>query len=310
MLMRPSAVKTAARSQRIWTTTRHLRTRHSIFMSAEKKSDKPAKQRLDHILVDRGLVESRSLAQSLIMAGKVYIGTDRMTKAGQLIGPDVQVEIQGKEHPWVSRGGMKLEHALKEFNLDPTGATAVDIGASTGGFCDVLLSYNAKKIYAVDVGYGQLAWKIRQDERVVVIERTNARYLTREQVSDPVDYIVCDASFIGLETVLPASLELANPNGCTLVALIKPQFEVGRGRVGKGGVVRDSALHKEVCDRISEWLTVKRGWFVRGIVPSPITGPEGNREFLICASNRDPSERTIDDSLATHSAIHDQQPSS
>jgi 23S rRNA (cytidine1920-2'-O)/16S rRNA (cytidine1409-2'-O)-methyltransferase len=240
------------------------------------------KQRVDALLVARGLAETRTRAQALIMAGLVYSGERRLEKPGQLVAEDIPVELRGQDHPWVSRGGMKLAHALDQFGLDPAGAVALDIGASTGGFTDVLLSRGAAKVYAVDVGHGQLAWKLRQDPRVVVLERTNARHLSRAEVPDPVDAIVCDASFIGLETVLPAGLALAAP-GAFLVALIKPQFEVGRDRVGKGGVVRDPALHQEVCARIRAWLADQPGWTVLGITESPILGPEGNREFLVAA---------------------------
>ena len=190
--------------------------------------------------------------------------------------------MRGREHPWVSRGGMKLAHGLTHFNLDPTGWVCVDVGSSTGGFTDVLVHRAAAKVYAVDVGYGQLADKLRKDPRVVVLERTNARHLTPDQIPEPLDVVVCDASFIGLRTVLPAAMALTKP-GAILIALIKPQFEVGRGRVGPKGVVRDPALHAEVCDDISNWLGTQLGWRVLGLTPSPITGPEGNVEFLIGA---------------------------
>jgi 23S rRNA (cytidine1920-2'-O)/16S rRNA (cytidine1409-2'-O)-methyltransferase len=240
----------------------------------------PAKERLDQLLVDRGLVESRARAQALVIAGKVMSGTRRLDKPGMRLAIDAPLELKGQDHPWVSRGGLKLVHGLDAFGIDPDGMIALDIGASTGGFTDVLLTRGAAKIYAVDVGHGQLAWKLRQDPRVVVLERTNARHLTRAEVPDPPGLVVCDASFIGLETILPAALDLAAPVAF-LVALIKPQFEVGRGRVGKGGVVREAALHDEVCARIATWLAARPGWSVLGIVPSPILGPEGNREFLI-----------------------------
>ncbi|MCW9034400.1 MAG: TlyA family RNA methyltransferase [Rhodospirillales bacterium] len=242
---------------------------------------KAGKCRLDQLLVDRGLVETRSKAQALVMAGNIYSDTKRMDKAGQQIRQDIPLEIKGQEHPWVSRGGLKLVKGLEEFSIDVSGKTCLDVGASTGGFTDVLLTNGAAKVYAVDVGHGQLAWKIRQNEKVVVMERFNARHLTHDDVPDPIDVIVCDASFIGLETVLVAPLTLAAP-GATLVALIKPQFEVGKGRVGKGGVVRDPELHQEVCDRIKTWLAGLPGWNVLGITESPIKGPEGNIEFLIC----------------------------
>jgi 23S rRNA (cytidine1920-2'-O)/16S rRNA (cytidine1409-2'-O)-methyltransferase len=240
------------------------------------------KERADKVLVDRGLVESRAKAQALIMAGKVFSGDRRIAKAGDMVAEDAPLEVKGQDHPWVSRGGLKLAHALHEFGLDPAGAIAVDVGASTGGFTDVLLSHGAAKVYAVDVGHGQLAWKLRIDPRVVVLERTNARRLSGQEIPEPVDWVVCDASFIGLETVLPAALALAKP-GAVAVALIKPQFEVGPERVGKGGVVRDPALHAEVCARIRAWFERQPGWSVIGLTESPITGPEGNREFLIAA---------------------------
>ena len=240
------------------------------------------KIRLDQLLVDRGLVESKSRAQALIMAGLVYTGEKRLDKPGQPVPEDLQVDLRGQDHPWVSRGGLKLAKAIESFPIDPEGKVAIDVGASTGGFTDVLIQNGAAKVYAVDVGQGQLAWKLRQDPRVVVLEKTNARHLTAEQIPEPVDLVVCDASFIGLETVLPAALSLTKPQAW-LAALIKPQFEVGKGRVGKGGVVREPELHKEVCDRIEAWVGALPGWTVRGIVESPIKGPEGNIEFLIAA---------------------------
>jgi len=241
----------------------------------------PAKTRLDQLLVDRGLVESRTRAQALVMAGLVFSGEMRLDKPGRQVTPDIEIEVRGQDHPWVSRGGLKLDHALSEFGIDVAGKTCLDVGASTGGFTDVLLSRGAAKVYAVDVGHGQLAWKLRNDERVVVLERTNARHLTAEQIPEPIDIVVCDASFIGLEVVLPAALALAAP-GAHLVALIKPQFEVGKGEVGKGGVVRDPALHERVVARIEAWVAAQ-GWRVLGTTESPITGPEGNKEFLIAA---------------------------
>ncbi|KIL99414.1 RNA binding methyltransferase FtsJ like [Paramagnetospirillum magnetotacticum MS-1] len=239
-----------------------------------------AKKRVDQLLVDRGLVESRSKAQALVMAGLVYSGDRRVDKPGTNMAEDCALELKGQDHPWVSRGGLKLAKALEAFALDPSDKVAVDVGASTGGFTDVLLTYGAARVYAVDVGHGQLAWKLRSDPRVVVLERTNARHLTQEQIPEPVDMVVCDASFIGLETVLPAALALARP-GAWVAALIKPQFEVGKGRVGKGGVVREPELHAEVCERIRLWLDGLPGWRVEGITESPILGPEGNKEFLI-----------------------------
>jgi 23S rRNA (cytidine1920-2'-O)/16S rRNA (cytidine1409-2'-O)-methyltransferase len=241
----------------------------------------PAKQRLDTMLVARGLAESRAKAQALAIAGLVYSGDRRLDKPGQLLAEDTPLECRGRDHPYVSRGGVKLAHALDRFAIDPRGAIALDIGASTGGFTDVLLRRGTAKVYAVDVGHGQLDWRLRQDPRVVVRERCNARHLTSVEIPQAPDLIVCDASFIGLETVLPAALALAAANA-SLIALIKPQFEVGKGRVGKGGVVRDPALHEEVCARIAAWL-VEQGWRVLGTTESPIRGPEGNVEFLIAA---------------------------
>ncbi|WP_028794151.1 TlyA family RNA methyltransferase [Thalassobaculum salexigens] len=240
------------------------------------------KRRLDQLLVDRGLVESRTRAQALVMAGKVFSGERKLEKAGQQVAEDIALEVRGQDHPWVSRGGLKLAHALEHFAIDPTGAVSIDVGASTGGFTDVLIQGGAAKVYAVDVGHGQLAWKLRNDDRVIVLEKTNARHLTAEHVPDPVDMVVCDASFISLKTVLPAAIAMVKPGG-RLVALIKPQFEAGRAQVGKGGVVRDPDVHAAVCDDIRAWLDGIGGWVIDGIVPSPITGPEGNIEFLISA---------------------------
>jgi 23S rRNA (cytidine1920-2'-O)/16S rRNA (cytidine1409-2'-O)-methyltransferase len=243
---------------------------------------KPGKQRADLALVERGLADSRARAQALILGGKVFAGERRVEKPGDTVPANADLDVRQPDHPWVSRGGLKLVHALDHFGIDPTGAVALDIGASTGGFTDVLLARGAARVYAVDVGHGQLAWRLRNDERVVVLEKTNARNLTAEQVPEPVDLIVCDASFIGLEIVLPAALCLGSPSA-TLIALIKPQFEVGKGQVGKKGVVRDPALHAEVCARIEAWLGSLPGWRVLGVTESPITGPQGNKEFLIAA---------------------------
>lgn len=244
-----------------------------------------AKQRADAALVERGLVESRAKAQALIMAGKVFTGERRIEKPGQPVAAEAALTVRGQDHPWVSRGGLKLAAGLARFGIDPRGLTCLDIGASTGGFTDVLLTNGAAKVYAVDVGHGQLAWKLRQDPRVVVLERTNARRLTGARVPEPVDLLVCDASFIGLRILLPAPLALARP-GARLIALIKPQFEVGKDRVGKGGVVRDPALHREVCETVAAWLNALPDWQVLGLTESPITGPEGNKEFLIAAGRQ------------------------
>jgi len=238
--------------------------------------------RADQLLVAQSLAESRTRAQALILAGLVYAGDKRVEKAGQLLPPDAVLRVKGRDHPWVSRGGVKLAHGLDHFGWDVTGAVALDIGASTGGFTDVLLSRGAAKVYAVDVGHGQLAWKLRQDERVVVLEKTNARHLTRAHVPEPVDIVVCDASFIALHKVLEAPMALTKDDG-RLLALIKPQFEAGHGEVGKGGVVRDPAVHARVCQAVTEWIERQPGWRVQGVTESPIRGPEGNVEFLVAA---------------------------
>lgn len=241
-----------------------------------------SKQRLDQALVDRGLAENRTRAQALILAGLVFTGERRLDKPGTGVASEQPLEVRGQRHPYVSRGGLKLERALDAFGIDPAGKIALDVGASTGGFTDVLLQRGAAKVYGVDVGHGQLAWKLRSDPRVVVLERFNIRNISREQVPDPVDLIVCDVSFIGLEKALPAALALAAP-GAWLATLIKPQFEVGKGQVGKGGIVRDPALHEAVCRRIQDWVGGLPDWSAAGIVPSPIEGADGNREFLLAA---------------------------
>jgi 23S rRNA (cytidine1920-2'-O)/16S rRNA (cytidine1409-2'-O)-methyltransferase len=231
--------------------------------------------------VSRGLAESRTRAQALIMAGAVFSGERRLGKAGDMLAEDASLEVRGKDHPWVSRGGIKLDHGLEHFGFDVTGAVALDVGSSTGGFTDVLLSRGAIRVYAVDVGTNQLAWKLRQDPRVIVNERTNARNLDSSVIPEPIDIVVCDASFISLEKVLEAPLRLAGPDA-KLIALIKPQFQSGRGEVGKGGVVRDPAVHERVCQEVASWVALQ-GWKVLGLTRSPITGPEGNVEFLLGA---------------------------
>ena len=242
---------------------------------------KVSKVRVDQLLVERGLAESRTRAQALVLAGAVFSGETRIAKPGQAVPADAPIEVRGRDHPWVSRGGIKLAHAIGHFGLDPAGVVAMDIGSSTGGFTDVLLSMGADHVFAVDSGTNQLAWKLRQDPRVTVLEQTSARILTPQQIDRPCTWVVCDASFISLAKVLEVPLKLAAPQ-CRLVALIKPQFEVGRGEVGKGGVVRDPALHARVCDEVRGWLEAG-GWQIQGIVESPIKGPEGNVEFLISA---------------------------
>ncbi|MBS0520165.1 MAG: TlyA family RNA methyltransferase [Proteobacteria bacterium] len=242
-----------------------------------------AKTRLDVALVERGLAETRAAAQRLVMAGLVFSNDKRLDKAGYGVTADMPLEVRGQPHPYVSRGGLKLEKALDHFGIAVAGRTALDVGASTGGFTDCLLQRDAAKVYAVDVGTNQLAWKLRSDPRVVSMEKTNIRDIGRTQIADPIDLIVCDASFIGLRTALPAALALAAA-GAHLVALIKPQFEVGKGRVGKGGIVREPELHQEVCDTIASWVAEQPGWRVLGVTESPITGAEGNKEFLIAAT--------------------------
>ncbi len=249
-------------------------------------TQRAATERLDLLLVARGLAESRERAQALILAGRVFAGERRLDKPGTRLSIDLEMEVRGGDMPWVSRGGLKLVGALDHFAIDPAGLVALDVGASTGGFTDVLLARGAARVYAVDVGHGQLAWKLRTDPRVVVRERMNARHLTAAEIPEPIGIVVCDASFIGLETVLPTPLSLAAP-GAWLVALVKPQFEVGRGRVGKGGIVRDPDLHREVCERIQAWLDTQPGWHTLGLTQSPIHGADGNVEFLI-AARKDP----------------------
>jgi 23S rRNA (cytidine1920-2'-O)/16S rRNA (cytidine1409-2'-O)-methyltransferase len=239
------------------------------------------KPRADQLLVERGLAESRAKAQALILAGLVFSGERKIDKAGQALAADAPLSVRGRDHPWVSRGGIKLAHALDHFAWDVAGVVALDVGSSTGGFTDVLLQRGAARVFAIDVGTNQLAWSLRQDPRVIVHEQTNARYLTGDIVTEPVEMIVCDASFISLAKVLDKALDFARPGG-RLIALIKPQFEAGRAEIGKGGVVRDPAVHERVCAEVAAWLE-KRGWAVEGVSPSPITGPEGNVEFLIAA---------------------------
>jgi 23S rRNA (cytidine1920-2'-O)/16S rRNA (cytidine1409-2'-O)-methyltransferase len=245
------------------------------------KSARMAKQRADQLLVDRALAESRTRAQALILAGLVFSNGRRIDKPGQTLPDDAPLDVRGRDHPWVSRGGVKLAHGLDHFGWDVNGAVAIDVGSSTGGFTDVLLTRGAARVYAVDSGTNQLAWKLRQDPRVVVLEQLSARLLTPEHIPESVDLIVCDASFISLAKVLDVPLTFAGPRA-RLMALIKPQFEAGRDEVGKGGVVRDPVVHQRVCDDVQRWVE-QQGWRVVGIVQSPITGPEGNIEFLIAA---------------------------
>ncbi len=240
-----------------------------------------AKVRADQLLVDAGLAESRARAQALILAGLVYLGDRKVEKAGQQVPADAALDLRGRDHPWVSRGGIKLAHALEAFAIDVTGFVAMDVGSSTGGFTDVLLTHGAAKVYAVDSGTNQLAWKLRSDDQVIVHEQTSARILTDAHIPEPVDIIVCDASFISLAKVLEKPIGFARP-GAHLVALIKPQFEARREEVGKNGVVRDPAIHDRVCMEVQDWVA-SQGWTVAGLTQSPITGPQGNIEFLLHA---------------------------
>jgi 23S rRNA (cytidine1920-2'-O)/16S rRNA (cytidine1409-2'-O)-methyltransferase len=243
---------------------------------------KTRKIRLDHLLVERSLAESREKGQAIIFAGQVLVNGQKQDKAGVLVPEDAELRILGETLPYVGRGGLKLEKALTEFQVSVQGKTCLDVGASTGGFTDCLLQHGAVKVYAVDVGYGQMAWKIRQDPRVVVIERVNARDMEQSLVPEPVDLVVIDVSFISLEKVIPAVLKFLKPQA-ELIALIKPQFEAGREQVGKGGIVRDEAARGAVKERISGFVR-EQGFEVKGVIPSPITGQDGNVEFLIYAS--------------------------
>jgi 23S rRNA (cytidine1920-2'-O)/16S rRNA (cytidine1409-2'-O)-methyltransferase len=237
------------------------------------------KERIDKLLVEKGMVQSRERARALIMEGKVTVDGEILEKSGTPVKVDATLQIQGDDLPYVSRGGLKLEAALMAFEVDPEGKVVIDVGASTGGFTDCVLQKGAKKVYAIDVGYGQLAWKLRQDPRVVNVERRNIRYLKREEVSEEADLIVVDTSFISIEKFLPHLVGFLKEGG-DLLCLIKPQFEVGKGEVGKGGVVRDGNLHQRVVDRISQF---SRGWglTVGGVIESPLLGPKGNKEFFI-----------------------------
>ena len=241
------------------------------------------KMRADEALVRAGLARSRSRARALITEGKVCAGDVLIQKPGQSIAENTALHLTDIDHPWVSRGGLKLAHALKHFKVSLKDKIVLDIGASTGGFSDVALNNGAGKVYAVDVGQGQLDRKLRNDPRIVVMDGVNARHLSGKDIPEPLDAIICDASFISLKTILPAPLALLKPGGM-LIALIKPQFEVGKGKVGKGGVVRDPALHVAVAANITAWLQGRPGWRVLGVTESPVTGPKGNREFLIAAT--------------------------
>jgi len=237
-----------------------------------------SKKRLDLLLCERGLVESRQKAQAIIMAGLVFAAGKRMDKSGALVEEAAELEIRGQYLPYVSRGGLKLEKGLDFFEIDVNGAVAIDAGASTGGFTDCMLQHGAKKVYAVDVGYGQLAWSIRNDDRVICMERTNVRYLTAEQIPEPLDFGTVDVSFISLKLILPALRQLMKPEA-VLVCLVKPQFEAGKEKVGKKGVVRDPSVHLEVLQQFLINADTC-GFTVKGLTFSPIRGPEGNIEYL------------------------------
>lgn len=237
------------------------------------------KKRLDILVTERGLAESREKAKTFIMAGQVYVDGQKADKPGDTFSEDAAVEVRGKGLPYVSRGGLKLEKAMREFGLQLQGRTCMDIGASTGGFTDCMLQNGAQRVYSVDVGYGQLAWSLRTDPRVVNLERTNARYLTREQVPEEIDFFSVDVSFISLTLILPAVRPLLAEHGQAM-CLIKPQFEAGREKVGKKGVVRDKAVHEEVIEKIRSFA-LENGFSVLGLTFSPVKGPEGNIEYLI-----------------------------
>jgi len=237
------------------------------------------KERVDKLLVEKGIVQSRERARALIMAGKVAVEGKRIDKPGVQINVEANLKLRGDESPYVSRGGEKLEGALKTFGIDPKGMVVMDVGASTGGFTDCVLQKNAQKVYAIDVGYGQLAWKLQKDHRVVNLERRNIRYLKREEIQNEADLILIDTSFISIEKFLPFLLRFLKEGG-SILGLIKPQFEVGKGEVGKGGVVRDGALHRKVIDRISTFSR-ELGLKVLGVTESPLLGPKGNKEFFI-----------------------------
>ena len=239
------------------------------------------KIRLDRLLVAHGFVKSRERGHALILAGQVLVNGQKQDKAGALVPEDAGIRILGEVLPYVSRGGLKLEGALKGFKISVEGKTALDVGASTGGFTDCLLQHGAKKVYAVDVGYGQLAWKLRQDPRVITIERVNIRDIASSLTPEPIDIAVIDVSFISLEKVIPSILKFLKPDS-EIIALIKPQFEVGREQVGKGGIVRDEAARSAAVDRVTDFIRGS-GFEVKGVIPSPITGQEGNVEFLIHA---------------------------
>ena len=248
----------------------------------------PKKQRLDLMLVAKGLAPSRTRAQAMVMAGKVLVNNRPVDKPGYSVSPNDTVDLKGTDIAYVSRGGLKLETALHNLELDVTGAVCIDVGASTGGFTDCLLQHGAERVYAVDVGYGQLAWKLRQDSRVIVIERTNVRHMAPDAVPTPVDLVTIDVAFISLKIVVPAIVKFLKP-AASILALIKPQFEVGKGQVGKGGVVREPELHQQVIMDLSDFFGTLR-LTPQSVYPSPVLGPKGNREFFILLKNRPPDQ--------------------
>ena len=242
------------------------------------------KQRLDLSVYKRGLAPSRQRARTLVMAGKILVNRQPIDKPGAVISDDDVIELKGTDIPYVSRGGLKLAEALAEFNLDVTDLVCLDVGASTGGFTDCLLQHGALRVYAVDVGYGQLAWKLRQDKRVILIERTNIRHMARNVIGEPIALVTVDVSFISLKIVIPATIPFMAA-GADIIALIKPQFEVGKGKVGKGGIVSDPDLHREVIEDLSGFFT-DLGLSVVAMISSPIRGAKGNKEFLVHLKNR------------------------
>lgn len=261
-----------------------------------------SKERLDKLLVEKGLAPTRAKAQALIMAGLVRVNGSPADKAGQQVPVDLDLTVIGQEEEWVSRGAKKLIKALDVFEINPAGLVCLDVGASTGGFTEVLLSRDASRVYAVDVGYGQLAWKIRTDPRVVVMERTNARYLSRESFPTPIDLIVVDASFISLRLLLPPLLDILKPDG-EMAVLVKPQFEAGKERIGKGGVVRSPEIHREVLEEFIDYVRGLPGISLAGVTWSPIKGPSGNIEFLAHLSRVPREGKTLENVKETVAAV-------
>ena len=255
-------------------------------MADPARPESAERLRLDRLLVSRGLAENSTKARALIMAGRVWQGDRRLDKPGLRLSADAPLNVRGRTHPWVSRGGVKLAHALAHFAVPAASRVALDIGSSTGGFTDVLLAEGASRVYAVDVGRGQLAWTLRNDPRVIIREGLNARYIGRAEIPQAIGLVVCDVSFISLTKVLSAALALTH-GGAHLIALVKPQFEVGKCQVGKGGIVRRPEVHREVCDRLRKWVNGVPDWRVLGITESPITGSHGNKEFFIAAHRSD-----------------------